>query len=559
MTMMKTCKHRSKSVVSRRLGRVSLSRRNLPTGGSSLRYSFGARILGSWKGEYWPDLLLGGLLTLATFLVHNFSYMMSAPYWNDEAWVAVSTKLPIHQVAKVAASTPVGWDLLLRLVAWGQDPPLRIVPLLFGALTVSVAYVYVRYLPWPRLALARLAAVLAATAALLTPSALVRNDLKQYTADAFVTLVIFWMVARLEGRWDRHRLISLGTVVVVGFMFSAVSAFVGAAAFGCLLFIQMCRRRWAGVVEVLIVGAASGAVLVVVFVLLYRPGIPAGLSTYWASAYVPVSKGWGPSCSFVLARSLKLAVYLGMGPLLLAVALVLAGVVTLIRLRLWSVALMILALLAEMVVLGALKQYPLFDTRTSHFLTTALAVTAAVGVAGLASMLARFHLPTAVVGLAVALLLFITSAGVRTNIRVRSIPAEDLRTPTRYVAAHWRPGDAIVVAAFSSWAFAYYWPDAPDGGGSPVTMDNPANLQGFITVPRDLPDTFVARDRDKSAVDKAMSDAAIAAQKSGTSARIWVVHEHNTPLELRAFADAAKTHGFDDQPVLSPGLDLLTR
>lgn len=33
----------------------------------------------------WPDLLLGSLLTLATFLVHDVPYILTAPYWNDEA------------------------------------------------------------------------------------------------------------------------------------------------------------------------------------------------------------------------------------------------------------------------------------------------------------------------------------------------------------------------------------------------------------------------------------------------------------------------------------------
>jgi len=193
--------------------------------------------------------------------------------------VAISTKLPLRQIAHVSASTPVGWSLMLRLVLIGGDERLRIVPLVFSALTVITAYAYARSLPWPRLWLGRLAAVLAGVAALLVPSALVRDDLKQYTADAFVTLVILWLVSRLEAGWTRRRLVNLGVVVVAGFLFSAVSAFVGAAAFGSVVLVALVGRRWRRLAESAVAGTATGVLLLLIFVVLYRPGIPAGLKT----------------------------------------------------------------------------------------------------------------------------------------------------------------------------------------------------------------------------------------------------------------------------------------
>jgi len=219
------------------------------------------------------------------------------------------------------------------LVSWSQDPPLRIVRLLFGAFAVTASFGYVRSLPWPSVALARMAAVLAGIAALMVPSALVRDDLKQYTADAFVTLVILWMVTRLEARWSRRRMIGLAVAVVVGFLFSAVSAFVGAAAFGSVLMVQIIRRRWARAIEALVAGRASGVVLLVTFLVLYRPGLPAGLNDYWAAFYIPISNGWTASWKFIQGRSGQEASHLGMGPLLLAIVLVIAGVVTLVRIR----------------------------------------------------------------------------------------------------------------------------------------------------------------------------------------------------------------------------------
>ena len=243
-------------------------------------------------------MLLASLLGAATFVVHDVPYMFSLPFWTDEAWVAISAKLPLSQVLKVTTSTPVGWTVLLRLVVVGGPERLRIVPLLFAAATVVVAYGYVRSLPWPNLLTGRLAAVLAGFAALLTPSALARDDLKQYTADAFVTIAVLLLAARLESSWTRGRLAGLGALVVVGFLFSAVSAFVGAAVLGSFLLVALCRRDWARARQVAVVGSAAGLLLGLIFVLAYKPGLSPGLNAYWAAHYLPTDRGGLPRGSF---------------------------------------------------------------------------------------------------------------------------------------------------------------------------------------------------------------------------------------------------------------------
>jgi hypothetical protein len=69
----------------------------------------------------WPDVLLAGLLAMATLVVHDVGYMLSTPFWTDEAWVAISTKLPFSQLHDVSASAPLGCSFLLRLVVGGAD------------------------------------------------------------------------------------------------------------------------------------------------------------------------------------------------------------------------------------------------------------------------------------------------------------------------------------------------------------------------------------------------------------------------------------------------------
>ena len=501
------------------------------------------------------DVLLAGLLSGATFVVHDVGYLLRLPFWTDEAWVAISTRLPLHELLRVTASTPVGWSLLLRLVFFGGEQGLRLVPLAFAALTVAAAYVFARSLPWASVPMARLAAVLAGLAALLVPSALARDDLKQYTADAFVTIAVLHAVSRVEKEPTRRRLTGLGVLVVVAFFFSAVAAFAGAAAFATLLLVAGARAQWRRAAEIAVVGGGTGVLLAVIFLLVYRPGVPPGLHAYWQGYYIPLDRGWAASWTFLANGFGTLSGYLGMGPTAVALVLVAAGVATAVALRRTAVGLAVPVLLVEMVVLGAVGQYPLFDLRTSHFLTTALAVTAAVGVAGACALLGRWHPAAAVVAAVVAATLFLLD--VRDGIRAEVIDqpsssVEDLRTPTAYVAAHLGPGDLVLVTMHSNWGFGYYWPN-----GSPGIQPVTSNLQRFITVFPDQPNIVVATDRTRQPVDDAVERVAAAARRTPT-AHIWFIHQHYSLDESRYYAAAFAAHQLRSSTVMPGALDLLT-
>jgi len=524
----------------------------------------------SWRTQfrlrvrvYWPDAVCGGALTLATFFVHNVGYMLSAPYWTDESWVVISTKLPLGDLPRISASTPIGWDWLLRLMVVGGDERQRVVPLLFAALTVLAAYGYARVLPWSTVFLARLAAVLAGGAALLVPSALARNDLKQYTADAFMTLLLLLLVSRLESGWTRRRLVTVGVVAVMGFLFSAVSLFVAVPVFVCLLASAALTHRWSRVVEVVVVGAVTGAVLGLEFFVLYRPGLPPGLNAYWAANYLPIGAGWGATASFLRAGAQQVSRSLGMGRVWVDVLLIGGGVTTLIVLRRTLVACVAPLLVVEMVVLGAVKQYPLFDLRTSHFLATALAVTAAFGVAGCCALLsrmtariaagrfARFYWLNLLVPAAVAAVLAATFVvGIHTGVRSKTIPAEDLRTPTQYVAAHYMMGDTIVIPLLSNWGFSYYWPI-----GKPVVTVS-SNLQRFIATFPDQPNILTARDGSAAGLYLVLARAAAALHES-PSKHVWLIYQHISARELAAIAQSEQQLGLTQQQIVKDGLFLL--
>src|SRR3954447_25363769 len=157
-----------------------------------------------------------GLLVLA---VHDVGYLLRQPYWLDESWVAVSTKVAWRDLPQVAASSPLGWTVLLRLVPVGGPERQRLVPLAFAALAVAVAYLLLRSFGSGRLA----SALAGGGPVLLAPAMLARADLKQYTADAAVFLLLWLALSRLEARWSRQRLVQLSALVALSPLLSTAA------------------------------------------------------------------------------------------------------------------------------------------------------------------------------------------------------------------------------------------------------------------------------------------------------------------------------------------------
>src|SRR4029453_10678749 len=82
--------------------------------------------------------------------------------------------------------------------------------------------------------LGRGAAVAAGLGAALAPTALRNHSLKQYSADAFVTLLLLWLTTRVEARWTRGRLAALCLVCIPALLISHATLFVSGAVLGAL-------------------------------------------------------------------------------------------------------------------------------------------------------------------------------------------------------------------------------------------------------------------------------------------------------------------------------------
>jgi hypothetical protein len=496
------------------------------------------------------DTLIAGVISIATFFVHNVSYVLSQPFWLDESWVAVSTRVPLRAVPHVTSVTPLGWTLLLRTVVVGGEQRYRLIPLIFSALTVLAAYLLVRSLPWQTQWWAQLAGSLAAIAVLLAPSSLLRNDLKQYTADAFVTLTVLFLMSRIERSWNRGALIAMAAACFFAFMISAVALFVAVAGFTALVLGCLVQRKLRRAVEASIFGLATGFALGVLYLVLYRPHVQSDLTAYWRLFYLPVDKGLSASLTYLHSRGIQMASYLGMGPMLLAILLVVAGVVTLARSGRPALAFAAPVLLVEMIVLGAAKKYPLFDQRTSHFLTVTFAVYASIGVAGMCAVLAKRPAVAGVTVAALATTLFAVNN--RQDLRARTIPNEDVRTATAYVAANRHPDDVILVSGPASEGFSYYWPH-----GVPIWHPTTWNATRFQTGFPQQPEIVVAVGRDAPGVRAALAKAVTKA--AGTpGARIWLVRMHVNADEIRQWKAALLLDGVHVKQVIGCSLLLLT-
>jgi hypothetical protein len=512
--------------------------------------------------EHLAVLLLG----LLVGVVHDTPYLLRAPFWTDEAWVAVTTRFPLSALPATTSATPIGFSAVLRLVTLGGHQTGRLLPLAFAGAAVVIAYWLARRLPWSWAPASVIAGLLAGLAVLLVPAMLVRDDLKQYTADACLSLLALALTARLESDWSRWRLAALSASIWGGMLFSDAVAFTGAAILGALCLVQLIRRAWGRLAEAVIAAAVTGVLMIAVFAAFDARADGPGITAYWKGFYVPVHGGLHASLSFIAGQFEDTRAFFGLGPAWLAIPLVIAGLVTLCWLGRWVTAVAAVALLPEMIALSALRRYPLLDLRTSTFLIAITVVVAAIGVAGLAAAarrgLSQARAGTgpstgrAIAGAAVAAALALAAAGgflagAVPYARGHPIPAEDVRDQAHYVFRHAAPGDVIVVNLDSTWGFGYYWPV-----GTPARRPDKAVLQGYVTYFPGQPRIIQAQNRDQAGVSATLAQALTRSRQHGCS-RIWLVRTHLNAAERAAWKTALHHDGVASVPAGGAGLRVI--
>jgi hypothetical protein len=481
------------------------------------------------------DIFLAVVVGLAVLVVHDVPYLLQHPFWLDEAWVADTVRARIGLTRTLASSTPLGWTYLLRLVPFGGAQRLRLVPLAFAMLAAAAGYLFGRELRLTRFA----TGILTGAAVLLAPAMLVRDDLKQYTAEAFACLVIWVLVARIENQWRLRRLIAIAATASFGMLFANTVIFVGVPAMACLGLECLLRREYRRLAGVAVTGAGMLVVALVIYVTLVRPQVTPNLVTFWAPFYMPTASA-SAAISFLHLQLLQLAPYMGF-PLLADVLLVLAGIAALAWLRRPALAALLPVTLVIVIAASAAREYPFGDVRTSTFwlVTVPLLMAVAVAAAGqLAAMAgrhmvgdrrARWTLAVPVVVAALGLAAWVPATD--SYIKSHSIPNEDVRSEVNYLDSHFRRGDVVIISYAASYAFAYYYPLAqpsfPAGNGPDGHVVAYPGSRSIVVMPQ-----RTARD-----VAQALATARgkIAAEPPGARGRIWIIRSHLQRTEIRAW------------------------
>ncbi len=456
------------------------------------------------------DYCLAVAVGLTVLLVTDIHYLLSQPYWLDEAWVADSLRAPLGLVSRLSSSTPLVWTLMLRLVPFGGLQRARLVPLAFYGLAVATGYLLGRELRLTRFT----AGLLTAGAVLLSPAMLSRGDLKQYTAEAFSAVLVWLLVARLENGWSRRRLAALALVASVGCLLASTVIMTGCAALGCLGLECLIRRQWRRFVEVAVATAGTLVIFGMIYVLVLKPRINGSLAYYWRPNYLPGNES--SALSFLRLEFHGLAPYLafvhrgGTGVLLGVALLALGGVIALAVGGRLALAALLPVTVAVVIAASAAKVYPFGDERTSTFWLVMVPVVMAIGVAVAISwttdhLLGANRLLGWVAALTATAVVLAAWAQANKSWIDSPAPAINAQNPyaqIRYVEAHWRPGDVILVNEEASYAFAYYYKTPPSAYPA---VANSAN--GFIPQYSATPWIVVATNRTAPAITDAVQHA----------------------------------------------------
>lgn len=343
----------------------------------------------------WAFVALGIVLRLARYLLHF-------PLWGDEAMVAIhfldhdfadlARPLGYHQVCPLLFL----WCELAAVRLFGfSEWSLRLLPLLASLASLLVfRSLAARLLKgWPS---AIAVAVFAVSYFIIRHGV----EVKPYSGDLLVALVLFWLAVRwLEEPAKSWPLWIMAAVAPIGLALSLTAPFV-ACGLGLALLPTVWRQRRAAVTLAYLACAVSvlsaGALL---YVLHLRPILaatgPAMINHHWVTAFPPLARpGAVPlwllqmHCGRMLAYPLGGANFGSITTFLVCTV----AVATLWRRREPRTIAMCLAPLGMGLLVAFLKRYPYGDSaRTMQYVAPAVCLLAGIGVFALIGLFSKLR------------------------------------------------------------------------------------------------------------------------------------------------------------------------
>jgi hypothetical protein len=466
-----------------------------------------------WTLAAWGAGLAGVALRLHGFGAHAL--------WNDEAWVALSTRVEGWQQFWLALSvTPIGWAAGLRLLAWLPGPPevmLRLLPLGFAVVALWLAWRIGR-----EVAGHPFGGVVACAALAVEPWSIVfARTLKPYSAEACLALAAMLLAIRAAEE-RRGALPALALVLAGGGLVATSQLLVAPPVLGALLVLALARRARGRALAIAGATAVVGVVDGLVYRLLVAPRLLASLDAYWEGRVV-TAQGVGQAVLGV-ARLVGVELVGAFGPLAVAAAAV-ALVVAAVRGRAARLALpVVVLLLVELGVVALRRPVPTEAARVLLFALTLLLVCGAAALGTAAALRVRGG---ATAGL-VLLLLIAGDVARRAPWRLAGPleSVEDLGPLVRLVERSRAPDDVVLVYERSLYVWAYY------RRATPVLQPNPLVTVGFV--PRvDDPRVLVVGGTPGPVVQQAFTRAP----------RVWALVSRPRGNDERVLRVALMAHG----------------
>lgn len=419
----------------------------------------------------WPRLLL--LLVVVPTGLARFHGLGAIPLWHDEAWVAVSLVQPSLREMLTAFPYPQTTPPLFLLAARGlvsllgpHDAVFRLLPALAGLASILLIHRLTR-----RLARNETAGLLAAAWWGTNPVVLrYAQELKQYSSDACVTLLLLYLAeryaeqgsARARNRWMAG--LVGASLLCIGLSHTAVIVLAVVVARLGLPALRASapggeRRRVAAL------AGCTAALFLAQYLLLVRPQILPWVVAFWSDRF-PASLEPRELAAFAYRSTRRLFSYLfggrwdaffgGRYPHLAFAAFV-AGCAAFARRR-DAVALAYVGLpFAVTLAASALRLYPYGGVRADLFLAPLLFVAAACGVAAPLEALARRPRLRPVAGaLAAAVILAFPLLAIFGTHFEYGKRREDVRSVVEDYRRHVRAEDFTAVHPAAEWAFEHY-------------------------------------------------------------------------------------------------------
>jgi len=447
---------------------------------------------------------------LALALAVRAHALTTAGLYRDDAWPMLATRTDLGRAVRIGVTIP-GFELFVR--AWGglsSSTPWVQAPTLLASLSgVALVYLLARHLGCgPSGALAA-----GGILALAPVAVLFATRVKPYAFDALSCLLLLSLAVRLAERPSNRRWAALVATAVAA---PVVSASVLPVA---LTAVTWCAWRTWRDPEATVAARRAGLAIVVgytalvaLYALLVLGNVPPPLHDSWASHYVD-----GLASARFVVDELAAGIFYRhgpTGPLLLAA--VCAGVV-------WArsdLAPLLLGPIALAFGVAVFDRAPFGGGRTDVYLFPCVALAVALT---FDKALAR-RVPALAVGAALVLVAATISVDHATQ---NPYPGADTAELIAAVRSQMAPGDALVVAPFTRYAFALYDRPRPD------VILSPRYSTGFTVVSSDQDVLILPAEYYETGYD---ASAAVAFARDRR--RVWYLTtdtpRSDTPPEVQA-------------------------